>query len=147
MPFISTEEVKEIRQAVKKAFPEYKFSIRKSDHSGVTVTVMEGPEAFGGEFFERQAQVNQYWVEDHYKENPKFVKFMKKLIETVNNVKPKCQSSYDSDYGSIPNYYQNFHMGKWDKPYKQKVKKAKKSKAKKEYSYAECCAYAFGLEI
>ena len=145
MPFITTEEVREIRNAVKKAFPEYKFSVTKEHHSSVTVTVMEGPEDFNGEFFERQAQVNQYYFKNHYSENPKFVEFMGKLIDVVNNVKPKQQESYDGDYGSIPNYYQNFHVGKWNKPYKKVVKKAKKVKKSTKPSYAECFEFAFGL--
>jgi hypothetical protein len=146
MPYISTEEVKEIRNAIKKAFPEYRFSVRQSDHSSLYVTVKSGPVDFN--LGEGNHQLNQYWYKSHYEDNPELVEFFGKLLEVVNNVKPKCEQHYDSDYGSIPNYYQNFSIGSWNKAYEVKdhSKKAKKTAKKAtKPSYTECLEYAFGI--
>ena len=42
MAYISTEEVKHIRNALKAEMPEYKFSVTKDDHHGVRIAFMEG---------------------------------------------------------------------------------------------------------
>ena len=43
MPYITSEQVKEIRQAIKVKFPGFKFSIVKRHYSGVNVAVLKGP--------------------------------------------------------------------------------------------------------
>ncbi len=43
MPYISTEEVREKRQRLKAALPQFKFSIRKQDHMKISVTILSGP--------------------------------------------------------------------------------------------------------
>jgi len=46
MAFINKEHVKQIREALKKEFPEIKFSVRKENHSSVHVTVLKSPYNF-----------------------------------------------------------------------------------------------------
>ena len=43
MAYISAEDVKHIRVALKKEFPQYKFSVTRDHHLGVNVNFMNGP--------------------------------------------------------------------------------------------------------
>ena len=43
MAYINAEQVKAIRLALKKEFPEFKFSVTKRHHSEVDVRLMSGP--------------------------------------------------------------------------------------------------------
>ena len=38
-------------------------------------------------------------------------------METIQTLHEQKEVTYDYDYGSIPNYYLNMRIGKWDKPY------------------------------
>jgi hypothetical protein len=59
--------------------------------------------------------INHYYPENY--ENKEF------LIEVIDIAKAKqCETHYDADYGSIPNYYVSVEIGKWDKPHKKVVK-------------------------
>ena len=50
MAYITAQEVKQIRQALKKELPQYKFSVRKRDHLSVNVAFLSGAkfESFEG---------------------------------------------------------------------------------------------------
>jgi hypothetical protein len=118
MPYITNEEVKAIRQALKKNFPEFKFSVRKEDHSGVIVALMKGPLNFpferNGECYE---QINHYYIEEHYKEYPEVAEKLQAIYECCQKVHPQTEKHYDCDYGSIPNYYFSLHVGKYNKSF------------------------------
>jgi len=115
MPYITTEEVKAIRQAIKKAFPGYKFSITKEHYSGINISVLSGPIDFGKDYM----PINNYHYERYYGQEQ--VEFLKKVFETIYSVKEKKIISEDGDYGSIPNYYLNVSIGSWCKEYTQKA--------------------------
>lgn len=117
MPYISSEKVKEIRTAIKAQFPNCKFSITNDNHSTVCVAIMESPIDFG---FEHK-QLNHKWMKDHgYSEE--VVLFVAKIVEIINSKEEQRELTYDSDYGSVPTFYINVHVGKWDKAYKQVIK-------------------------
>lgn len=115
MGYISAEEVKKIRNEIKKELPEFKFSVTLDDHSGVCVSLMEGP-------FDHQGheQLNHYYYQEHFKDQPEFVAMWDKVMKIVRGQKEVSYTgdSY-SDYGSQPNYYIYLHVGKWDKHYKK----------------------------
>ena len=113
MPFIRTEEVKQIRDALKKALPEFKLSVTKQHHSGVTVAIMKGPVDFGTDY----EQVNHYYYKSHYEDKPEAIKVFDTILKTIDSCKQQKELVYDGDYGSIPNYYKNIHVGKWNKNY------------------------------
>lgn len=114
MPYIETQEVKEIRNNIKKAFPDFKFSIRREHHSTLVIVILEGPVDFGGS----DVGVNQYWYKEHYEGNPDALEFLDKMFEIIKSVKVNKTEHIDSDYGNIPSYYMRVSVGKWDKPYK-----------------------------
>lgn len=109
MSYISAEEVKEIRQQLKKALPDFKLSVRKSFGSGaVSISIMTGPV----EFDKTYEQVNQYNFKNQYEDNLEAVSVFQTIMNTMNNV----NTTYD--------YYQNIEVGKWNKPYELVQKSA-----------------------
>jgi hypothetical protein len=111
MPYISTESVKEIRNELKSTFPNFKFSVRRDNHSSVIVTVLSGPIDFGG----TDISVNQYWLADNWGHNPEALDFLTKLKSIIG--REQRELVYDGDYGSVPNYWYSISIGRWDKPY------------------------------
>ena len=110
MPYISADEVKEIRKEIKKTFPEFKFSITKKHSSSVCITLLKGPVDFGTE----QADVNHFYVDEYWDGRPQEI--LSKIVDIAK--RKQKETVYDMDYGSVPNYYVNISIGKWNRPYK-----------------------------
>lgn len=114
MPFISSEEVAAIRKGIKRALPDYTFSIRKQHHSTIDVAILSGP-IVGVD------HVNAHWYKETFrpdKENrPDVIAVIDAILAEIFRVKPCKIVSEDGDYGSIPNFYYDVSFGRWDKPY------------------------------
>lgn len=117
MPYISTEEVSIIRKAIKSAFPKFKFSITKHHRSTLVVALMESPMAFDSGY--KNVSVNWLKKETYTQEQ---IDFFIKLDGIINANKEQKEQQYDSDYGSIPNFYYEIQVGTWNKPHKQIIK-------------------------
>ena len=120
MPYITKEQVKAKRKALKAALPQYKLSITTEHYSGIKVAIMEGPNHFGTEY----SQLNPYidyratvWNRstEQYDSSPEIQDVLDVIMPILNE--GKGPSHEDGDYGSIPDYYTWVHIGKWDKPY------------------------------
>ena len=120
MPYISKEQVKEKRKALKAALPQYKLSITTEHYSGIKVAIMEGPTDFGSTY----DQLNHFhdyreerWNRDteQYESNPQVADVMDVIMPILNE--GKGEGFEDGDYGHVPSYYTWVHIGKWDKPY------------------------------
>lgn len=116
MPYISSEEVKSMREELKKAFPEYKLSVTRRHMSTVVVAIMEGPMEFEKGHF----PVNQYYIQYTYKDQPEMKALFQKIMDVIQGKKKVEIVSPDTDYGDWPNYYIDLSVGKWDKDYKKK---------------------------
>ena len=135
MAYISTEDVKHIRNELKKELPQYKFSVVRDHHSSVTISLMKGPAFNDYEYFDRynnvtktanlsdgeHHQINQYHLEDFYgKENAEILS----KIDTISRTAPAKNggkvwyndSDIQTDYFDIA-YYVHISVGKWNKPY------------------------------
>lgn len=111
MPYITTERVKEIREALKKKFPNVKFSVTREHMSTVKVAIMESPYSWSSNY----QQLNPFYPERE--ENPEFIK---QIVEIISK---GCETeSVDGDYGNIPTFYYDVNVGKWDKHHVRKVK-------------------------
>ena len=53
MAYISTDDVKHIRNELKKELPQYKFSVVRDHHSSVSIALMKGPAFKDYEYFDR----------------------------------------------------------------------------------------------
>lgn len=115
MAYISAEQVKVIRNDLKKAFPKIKFSVRKVDGGlSVNVKLLSGPD-FGGVELAKYgyAQVNQYWI-DSSDFSHKDVLHKVKAIVTKEHWD---HSNAMIDHFSCSFYY-HISIGDWNKPYK-----------------------------
>ena len=123
MPYITKDQVKAKRAALKAALPQYKLSVTTEHYSGIKVAVMAGPTDFGTEY----TQLNPYidYREERYNSstgqwdsNPNIQALLDIVMPILNE--GKGEGFEDSDYGHIPDYYTWVHIGKWDKPYQIK---------------------------
>lgn len=108
MAYITADEVKVIRDELKETFPEFKFSVRRDGHSGIIVTIMEGPIRFANQ---DDVEFNQFHIERH--KNSSILKAMLAIINKNNFDK----SDSSSDYFHV-GYWVSFGQGRWDKPFK-----------------------------
>lgn len=120
MPYISKEQVKAKREALKKALPQFKMSITTEHYSGIKVAILQGPVDFGVEY----AQLNQYadyreprWDRqtEQYVSNPAIADLMETVMPILNE--GIGNGFEDSDYGHVPDYYTWVQIGQWDKSY------------------------------
>ena len=133
MAYINAEQVKAIRLALKKEFPEFKFSVTKRHHSEVDVRLMSGPSFDKQKLWIRGEDVvvdlNNYdsWSTiNHYHTYwyGKYEKFFNKIIEIIKTAPFKAgvgdlwfdESDSQTDYFHTA-YYMSIGIGKWNKPY------------------------------
>lgn len=115
MAYIDAEKTKKIRNAIKAAFPGFKFSVSKKDFSSLHVSVMAGPLDFGD-----LGTINEFHV-DSYKEShgEEIHAFLKKLIDLI-----KTEGEWFDKSDSMTDYfhtafYMHVRIGKWNRPYQQ----------------------------
>ena len=135
MAYISTDDVKHIRNTLKKELPQYKFSVVRDHTSSVTIALMKGPAFKDYEYFDRYAQetkignlsdgehhqINQHWLEEFYgKENAKILDKIHVIAKTApaKNGGKVWYNDSDAmiDYFDIA-YYIHINVGKWNKQY------------------------------
>lgn len=112
MPHITTEKVAIVRQQLKEQFPDFKFSVRRDRDSTIDIAVLAGPIDFGSE----NATVNVYWIADHWKDNVPAMEFLLKVHAIANDGNRIV--SQDGDYGNIPKFYVDMHIGRYETKYK-----------------------------
>lgn len=115
MPYISKEVVTQKRKDIKKAFPDWKFSITKRHDSTLNVCILEANVKLTEKNHE---SVNHYYIKEHYQGE------VKECLQKIADIMLEGEKivSEDSDYGSIPNFYVDLNIGKWDKPFVYKGK-------------------------
>lgn len=116
MAYIKTEQVKSIRDQIKAAYPQYKWSISRRHHSTVVIILQESDLPFDNV----HEQINEYWYKESDKLNTKTKMVAQHVLEICNSVE-RC---YDrnagdpyADYGDST-YFIDFDIGQWDKPHK-----------------------------
>ena len=120
MAYISTEQVKSIRDQIKAAYPQYKWSISRRHSSTVVVILRESDLPYDGVHI----QVNQYWLKETEKLNTKAKLLFQHVLEICNTV----ESCYDRNAGDVgadygdSTYFIDLDIGQWDKPHKIAVK-------------------------
>ena len=124
MPYITKDQVKAKRAALKAALPAYKLSVTTEHFSGIKVAIMAGPTDFGTEYQQLNPYIN--YREERYNSstgqwdsNPAIQDVLDIVMPILNE--GKGEGFEDSDYGHVPDYYTWVHIGKWDKPYQVKL--------------------------
>jgi len=119
MPYITAEEVKTKRNAIKKALPNFKFSITRENHSSINVAFLEGDIDLMGDSERSYESVNHFYIQEHYEDRPEIRDILMKAYKIASESQRELVN--DSDYGSVPTFYVNITIGKWDKPYQLKA--------------------------
>ena len=122
MSYISTEDVKKIRVALKNEFgKKLKFAVRKSPscHS-VSVTIKSGTVDFSdlmrNNTYE-QVQVNHYHLHNYGVHQSLFEKIVE-IIKTAPSKEWYNDSDPMIDYFHVAFYF-DLNVGDWDNPYKK----------------------------
>ena len=113
MPYISSEDVKAKRKAINLTFPKkdgWKISVRKENHSGIQVSILEGPVKLVEEDY---AQLNPYNLRGINQEATDILRAIHEIASAGKRVQ-----HVDADYGSIPNFYVSIDVGRWDCGYR-----------------------------
>ena len=122
MSYISTEDVKKIRVALKNEFgKKLKFAVRKSPscHS-VSVTLKSGTVDFSDLMINNtyeQVQVNHYHLHNYGVHQSLFEKIVE-IIKTAPSKEWYNDSDPMIDYFSVAFYF-DLNVGDWDNPYKK----------------------------
>ena len=132
MAYISVEDVKMIRNALKKEMPQYKFSVVRDHHSSVTIAMMKGPAFAEFEYFDRYTheykkgtlgqnngydQINTYHTGDFYgEENAAIFDKIVKIAKTAPTKQWYDDSDAMTDYFDTA-YYIHLNVGKFGKDY------------------------------
>ena len=123
MPYITKDQVKAKRAALKAALPAYKLSVTTEHYSGIKVAIMAGPTDFGTEYQQLNPYIN--YREERYNSSTGEWESNPHIQDVLDIVMPILNEGMgegfeDSDYGHVPDYYTWVHIGKWDKPYQVK---------------------------
>lgn len=120
MPYISKEQVKAKRKALKTALPQYKLSITTENYSGIKVAIMSGPTDFRTEY----ERLNPYrdYTREIINGQIGIMPSRPEVAEVLNLIMPILNEGMgegfeDGDYGHVPDYYTWVQIGKWDRPY------------------------------
>lgn len=115
MAYITKDEVKNVREQLKKAFPKFKFSVSGGNSLSLNVSIMSGPEDFSevlGQW--KNIQLNEY----HLYQYGRFEKLFSAIFDVMKSQNWFDESDSMTDYFHTA-YYLHLSIGKWDKPYVQ----------------------------
>jgi hypothetical protein len=120
MAYISKTDVAAIRNELKEKFPKWKFSVKKGSGSlSVDVSILKGTASFEGKDY---AQVNQYWIKDHWKD-AEDAAVLSIINEIMHNAPGRAggkeffdHSDAQTDYFYTA-FYTHLSIGQWDKRY------------------------------
>lgn len=123
MAYISADDVKAIRNELKAAFPNWKFSVRKGSGSlSVDVSILQGDVDFSENLQNGYTQVNQYWIDDHWG-NLEARAALKRINEIMHNAPGRAggKKFYDNSDAMIDYFdtafYVHLSIGAWNKNY------------------------------
>lgn len=119
MAYITTSEVKQIREALKKEFPNIKFSITREHGMSVSVSIVKSNIDFTDEVLTdgmTHVSINHYHVDKNYPKHKDLFNKIINIIRTGSDRKWYNNSDAMTDYFDTAFYF-DLNVGKWDKPY------------------------------
>lgn len=137
MAYITTQEVAKIRAALKDAFPDFKFGVRREHGTSVYVSILSGPIDFSDI---EHHDINPYWYDTHHR--PQHVDIFSAIFKIIKHAGKEYfnESDLQIDYHHVAFYY-NLSVGKYNKPYERKI--PKKFKGNTDWAEAAETALAF----
>jgi len=138
MAYINKEQVKQIRESLKKEFPEIKFSVRGENHSSVYVSILKSPYDFSDIPHYRSnyhTSINHFHVPDCIHKNL-FEKVLR-IIKTGSEKTWFDKSDSMTDYFHVA-FYIHLYVGNYEKGYEmipwEEAKKSVKKRVVKKSS-------------
>jgi len=119
MAYINATEVKAIRNTLKTAFPDFKFSVRGRDHTSVDVAILSGPMDFDDSV---HYQINHFYINEQ--QTPQWAALLHEVLHIIKCAGKKYYDNSDSmtDYFDVAFYF-NITVGTWNKKYQRVVPK------------------------
>ena len=116
MAYLSTNEVKEIRNEISKVLTSkdgFKISVSRYHYSGVTVKVLKSPLAFSS----ADKSINEFRINYLEDANERLVfQLIDKAINRAVGVSyDRNAGDMGADYSNF-NYYKDYRIGNYDKP-------------------------------
>lgn len=106
MSYISTQQVKEIREQLKASFPKTKFSVKREHYSVVRIAILKSDVDFGTDY----KTINECWIEEN------FAGEQKELLLKVYSIASTGTRYFEtSDYGTQPSHYVWMTIGSCEK--------------------------------
>ena len=94
-----------------------KGSLSVDNYSSLRLTLQSGSIDF--KYTDRNGEtirnINEYWYQDHFKDNPEALAFLSEVIPAMNNGNHD-NSDIMTDYFDV-GWYISVNLGKYDKPY------------------------------
>lgn len=120
MPYIKKERVAQIREELKKQFPDMKMSVTRRHHSEVSIVILSAPwdmlaTSDQGDKKRGYEQVNQFYIAEHYKDDPQTRDALLIIYSIANEGNGTLV--VDSDYGAVPDFYVSISIGAFEKPF------------------------------
>lgn len=117
MAYISTDDVRKIRNKLKEEFGKnLKFSVRNSHKTKVIVTVKSGNIDFSDILGEHEyCDINHYYL-DRYGKHENTFKKIEKIIKTAPERGWYDNSDIQTDYFDV-SFYFDIRVGEFDRPY------------------------------
>jgi len=113
--YVSKEKTKQVREDLKKLFPQYRFSVRREHYSSLYVAILSGPIQLLTDENNSYEDVNEYYIDNHYQDRPEVRDFLKEVLKVIN-IGNWDRSDIMTDYFDV-GFYIHLSIGKWDKPY------------------------------
>jgi hypothetical protein len=113
MAYMSQERKAELAPAIKAILKKYNITatIAVRHHMTLVLNIKKGPIDFGGD----NVDVNPYWYQEHYKDRPEALAFLKEVIPAMM-VGNHDRSDIQTDYFDV-GWYIDVNIGQWQKPY------------------------------
>ena len=144
MAYLSKTQVKETREALKVAFPDFKFMVRKSHAGGssINVSIMSGPVDFGD--LDMPKAINSYHIGSLFEgQQVKFLEAVTKVIKYGTSRQWYDNSDAMTDYFDTA-FYLDVELGRWNKtPHPYQKTDPRKLKGSTNYDQAADNAIAW----
>ncbi|QOG13029.1 LPD29 domain-containing protein [Arcobacter sp. FWKO B] len=129
MAYIKTEQVKAIRDQIKKEFPNVKFSVTREHYSSVKIVILSSEIDFFADYIktiERYEAERTYLQVNHHYIDTSFTGLSKEVLSKISEI-AHSQNWFDesdsmTDYFHTA-YYVGISIGDWSRPYQLKILK------------------------
>jgi hypothetical protein len=119
MAYMNQEKKKKLAPTIKQVLKKHnmKGSLSVDNYSSLRLTLQSGSIDF--KYTDRNGEtirnINEYWYQDHFKDNPEALAFLSEVIPAMNNGNHD-NSDIMTDYFDV-GWYISVNLGKYDKPY------------------------------